>query len=130
MMKLFEKTTTPAAGDLREHHGKLPDLPEGVSVPDDLSGLPATDLVDMPDGHRPVRWMRWVPVGLLLAAGGVTLALVLDDGGTNLTKDIVTNEVVVDGPGSNSMDVQVVVEPEPEEIVDGPGSNSMNVETN
>jgi len=130
MMKLFEEKTTPAARDLREHDEELPGLPEDVTVPDDLSGMPAPDIAGTSGGRRPIRWMRWVPVGLVLAAGGVTIALALNDGGTDLSADIVTTEVtefMAEGPGSNSLNIPVRVDPVTEFMAEGPGSNSLNI---
>ena len=56
-------------------HDDLPVLPDDVAVPDDISGLqhPATP-------QRPaagVRWLRWLPIILLVVAGAVALSLVL-----------------------------------------------------
>ena len=125
-MKLFDATTTPATRDLREHHEELPEFPADVTVPDDLSGMPD---IDTSGGRRAVRWMRWVPLGLLVAAGGLTITLALNDSGTEPTGGILTSETVeVDGPGSNSLNVAVVGETVAPAEVDGPGSNSLNVE--
>jgi len=81
MMKLFERFTVHETHPEVEEH--LPELPEGVVVPDDLSGL------EVPTRRvTTVRWMRWVPVGIVLAGGGLVLALVLQSDGT-------TDEVAV-----------------------------------
>ena len=123
-MKLFD-ATTPATENLREHRDELPELPADVTVPDDLSGMPDTATSG---GRRAVRWMRWVPVGLLVAAGGLTIAVALNDGGTELTGGIVTNEAIeVYGPGSNSLNVEVADETVLPIEVYGPGSNSLNL---
>jgi hypothetical protein len=41
----------------RLHEVELPELPEGIRVPDDLSGLEHPDVVTP---RRRVRWMRWM----------------------------------------------------------------------
>jgi hypothetical protein len=54
----------------------LPELPEDVVVPDDLSGLPGAAR-----HHRPVRWLWWTAALALTAAGALVLALQVRDGG-------------------------------------------------
>lgn len=75
MMKLFERHD-------QETHETLPDVPEGVTVPDDLSGLDTTD------GHRGgtrVRWLRWAAPVALVAGGALVAAVVINDNGTETT---------------------------------------------
>ncbi len=64
MMKLFERPKIHENPEILEPHDHLPDLPADVIVPDDISGM------EFPT-RRPktVRWLRWVPVGLVLVAG-------------------------------------------------------------
>jgi hypothetical protein len=77
MMKLFERFTHETHPEVEDH---LPELPEGIIVPDDLSGL------EIPTQRgTAVRWMHWMPVALVLAAGGLTIALVLQSNGTDET---------------------------------------------
>ena len=68
-MKLFERH------DTKETLDRLPEMPPGVEVPDDLSGL------HPPDTEKPtaggVRWMRWMAAILLLGAAGVVAAVLL-----------------------------------------------------
>lgn len=69
---------------------ELPELPEGVVVPDDLRGL-------APPPSRPtgVRWLRWA-VGLVVAAG-VALAVALaltGDGETELQVQSPAAEII------------------------------------
>ena len=71
-MKLFERH------DTKETLDRLPEMPPGVEVPDDISGLhpPATE---QPTSGG-VRWMRWLAAILLLGAAGVVAAVVLTSG--------------------------------------------------
>ncbi len=72
MLQQHDRHTTEELS--RRHHEtleQLPELPEGVVIPDDLSGL---------EDHRParraVRWLRWAVV-LVLAAGAAMLVVLL-----------------------------------------------------
>lgn len=138
MMKLFERHPTREAPDSRpETHEDLPQLPEDVTVPDDISDLKLP--VPVKPTHRPttVRWLRWVPVGLVVAAGGVALAVIVSDGGTDTVDPVVPNEAVQEantpwpasqGPGSNSLNATTpAVTPWP--AGEGPGSSSLNATT-
>ncbi len=92
MMKLFDRPRdhkTPEFGpELHEH---LPELPEGVTIPDDISGIEFP--VSTEPTHRQVRWLRWAAVGAVLAAGGLTFALTQRDGTTD-TVEINASEPV------------------------------------
>lgn len=70
-MKLFEHPETEKTLD------RLPELPPGVEVPDDISGL------HVPKMRKPtaggVRWMRWMAVIALLVGGGLLFAAVVAD---------------------------------------------------
>lgn len=81
MMKLFERFNAHETHP--EVEEQLPELPEGITIPDDISGIEGPTR-----RTTAVRWMRWVPVGLVLAAGGLVLALALQGDGT-------TDEAVV-----------------------------------
>jgi hypothetical protein len=79
-MKLFEHPENVKTLD------RLPDLPEGVEVPDDASGL------DTPTAKKPttggVRWMRWLTaIVLLLGAAGLITAMVLRGDNADQTQD-------------------------------------------
>ena len=144
MMKLFERHTRETP-DLRpEPHEYLPELPEGVTVPDDLSDMRLPVSVEPPRRPTAVRWLRWVPVSLGLAAGGLVIAVVLSDAGTETVSPVIPTELIEEvdgpfpagqGPGSNSLnltdpdarviDGQRAVTPWP--AGEGPGSNSLNL---
>jgi len=68
-MKLLEHTETEKTLD------RLPDLPPGVEVPDDISGL------EPPATAKPrtaaVRWMRWLTAIVLLGGAGALAAVLL-----------------------------------------------------
>jgi hypothetical protein len=71
MMKLFERHD-------HETRETLPELPEGITVPDDIGGLHATG--DRRAGTRD-RWLRWaVPVAVVAAGALVGALAVMDDG--------------------------------------------------
>ncbi len=81
-----------------EVHEDLPELPEGITVPDDISGLELTT-GGAPGGRTTsIRWLPWTGLAALLAIGGVALALVLanDDGGTETraTSSVLVQESV------------------------------------
>ena len=84
MNKLFERhPTREVSTHLPETHEVLPELPDDVTIPDDISGLthPATT-----EDRRPasgIRWMRWLAVAILVAAGAVGLGLILRNDGTS-----------------------------------------------
>lgn len=68
-MKLYDRPKNQETLD------RLPELPEGVEVPDDVSGLqPPTTL--RPTGGG-IRWMRWLAVILVLGAIGLAGVLVV-----------------------------------------------------
>ena len=87
MNKLFERHPSREADThLPETHEVLPELPDDVTVPDDISGL-----MHPTEDRRPasgVRWMRWLAVAILVAAGAIGLGMVLrTDGTTTPTVD-------------------------------------------
>jgi hypothetical protein len=68
-MKLYDRPR------IDREHDELPKLPEGVEVPDDISGFhPPTTLKATGGG---IRWMRWLAVILVLGAVGVVAALTI-----------------------------------------------------
>ncbi len=73
-MKLYEHPKTTETLD------RLPKLPKGVEVPDDLSGLQPPTTLKPAAGA--VRWMRWLAAIVVLGAIGV-LAAVLFNGSDN-----------------------------------------------
>lgn len=95
-MKLFERHTHREASTHRpEAPERLPELPEGVTVPDDLSGL------EFPASLRParpatgIRWMRWLPLlVVVLAAGALTTALLLRNGGSEPATEVSSYQLV------------------------------------
>ena len=71
-MKLYERPKIEKTLD------RLPEMPEGVVVPDDISGLqPPTALKSTAGAYR---WMRWLAAIIVLGVAGV-LATVLFTGG-------------------------------------------------
>ena len=87
-MKLFEHHKAEKTVD------RLPELPSGVEVPDDISGLrPPTTLKPTAGG---VRWMRWLAAIVVLGAAGVLAALLLtggDDATETETAQVETGQV-------------------------------------
>ncbi len=76
-MKLYERPKIEKTLD------RLPEMPEGVVVPDDISGLqPPTELKSTAGAYR---WMRWLAAIVVLGAFGV-MAAVLFTGGDNATE--------------------------------------------
>ncbi len=71
-MKLFERH------EAEKTQERLPDLPPGVEVPDDISGIHPPELRTPTTGG--VRWMRWLAAFLLLGAAGVVAAVILTSG--------------------------------------------------
>jgi hypothetical protein len=80
MTKLFEHPTT-------QETKELPELPHGVVVPDDISGLEVPEPEKpKPPGHQ-VRWLRWTVAGVLVAVGAIVIgAIVRDDATTTVTQ--------------------------------------------
>ena len=145
-MKLFERHTTHETPDLRpELHEDLPELPAGVTVPDDLSDMKLP--VSVKPTHHPtaVRWLRWVPVGLGLAVGGLVVAVVIRDAGTETATPVMPTELIEEvngfwpageGPPSNSLNMMepvatVISAPQADANFwpagEGPPSNSLNM---
>ena len=110
---------------------RLPELPEGVVVPDDLSGLtgPRRRLLGF-------GWPGWL--ALILLAGVIALLVIVDFDGTTAPWG------PGEGPGSNSLDgavatqTAVAVVPDvitptatatPFAVDEGPGSNSLSATT-
>jgi len=69
-MKLFEHQETDKTLD------RLPALPPGVQVPDDISGLEPPTTKRTTGG---VRWMRWLTAVVLLGGAGVLTAVLLSN---------------------------------------------------
>ena len=65
-------------------HEHLPEFPEGVKVPDDLSGLEHPDEVTP---RRHIRWMRWMAPLAVIALGIVAAVLFF---GTETTDEVST----------------------------------------
>ena len=69
-MKLYDRPMIDKTLD------RLPELPEGVEVPDDISGLqPPTTL--RPTGGA-IRWMRWIAAIIVLGAVGLLAVLAIN----------------------------------------------------
>ena len=77
---------------------------------------------------RSVRWLRWVPVVLLIVAAMVVLGIVAsgDDAGNDASNDLGVWQTTRTGPGSNSLGPTPVIEfTEPYHPATGPGSTSL-----
>ncbi len=117
-------------GTVREAEEELPELPHGVEIPDDLRGL---EPPGRPDRKRPtgtVRWLRWLPLVLLVAVGAFVAAGVVD----GETGDTTVPWSIDEGPGSSSLDgavatqsVALTVTRGPFAPGDGPGEHSLTV---
>ena len=80
MMKLFEHPTT-------QETKELPELPHGVVVPDDISGLGVPEPEEPRRSRYQVRWLRWTVAVVLVAVGALVIGmLVRDDGTTTVTQ--------------------------------------------
>ena len=87
MGTVSEKVRTPESTTLPETQVDLPQLPEGVTIPDDISGLRA---------RRPatgIRWMRWMAFMFLLVVGMVAAGLVLRSDSPDELTETPTGEV-------------------------------------
>jgi hypothetical protein len=88
MTKLYEHPTIPETKE-------LPELPHGVVVPDDISGL---EFPEEP-GRRPgtkVRWLRWMAVAVLVAAGAIVTGIIIRDDTTTTVDTTSSYELVQD----------------------------------
>jgi hypothetical protein len=96
MNKLYERHPTREVNThLPETHEVLPEFPDDVTIPDDISGLthPATT-----EDRRPtsgLHWMRWLAIAILVAAGAVALGSILrtDDTTTPVMDGYTTAEI-------------------------------------
>ena len=89
-MKLFERRHAEETID------RLPELPAGVEVPDDISGLEPPTTLRRPTGG--VRWMRWLAAILLLgAAGGVSAAILSGDDAVEAPAEATVDLMIRDG---------------------------------
>jgi hypothetical protein len=130
MNKLFERHPTRETTKLLpETTEVLPELPDHVTVPDDISGL--THPVATGD-RRPasgVRWMYWLPIVVFLAAGAVVTAVALQSDNSNTpVQDEAPWTYATAGPGSNTlaptaMEIQVATPWI--YVTEGPGSNTL-----
>ena len=115
------------------------ELLERLEVPDDLSGLheiPSIGEGVGPQGDEPrraatvVRWLRWVPVVLLAAAGVVVAAVLLtrDTSETLVEPAVEAPDLVTEGPGSNSLTATWLTRPlVPWQAHEGPGGHSLTI---
>ena len=119
-MKVLDRGTIHEAPE-------LPELPADVKIPDDLRGLERADRSRL---STTVRWLRWLPLVLLVAVGAI---LVTGDFGGD-TVDTTVPWTVDEGPGSSSLDGAVATQsvvPTPARgpftSGEGPGTHSLNV---
>jgi hypothetical protein len=95
-MKLYEHPRTEETLD------RLPELPEGVVVPDDISGLQPPTSVKPAAGA--VRWMRWLAAIVVLGAVGVLAAVLFSGSDTAIeTAQVEVSHSTNQGPGSTSL---------------------------
>ncbi len=105
MNKLFERHPTRETTKLLpETNEVLPELPDDVTVPDDISGLthPVTTGLRRPASG--IRWMHWLPIVVFLAAGVAIAAVVLQSDSTEtVVQDGTPWTYATAGPGSNTL---------------------------
>jgi hypothetical protein len=70
-MKLYEHPDTEKTLD------RLPEMPPGVEVPDDISGLVPPTTKRTSGG---IRWMRWLAAIIILGAAGIVAAVLVSNG--------------------------------------------------
>jgi hypothetical protein len=86
-MKVFERHTTKVTPDRHpEMSEQLTELPEGVTIPDDISGLEFPPSMEPRRAATGVRWLRWMGLVAILAVGALTAVLLLRDTSTELTE--------------------------------------------
>ncbi|MBT8239933.1 MAG: hypothetical protein KJN63_01750 [Acidimicrobiia bacterium] len=132
-MKLYDRP------NVDEKLDRLPELPEGVEVPDDISGLRPPTTLKSTGGAT--RWMRWLAVILVLGAIGLAGVLVvqsystteIDQARVNVTAtqhlaqlaDLTADPIAVDYMELYGTDNPVFVAEQMFGPNEGPGSNSL-----
>ena len=94
-MEVRHPTTPEFPNDL--HHvpdEELHELPAGVTVPDDLSGLDTQHGGQAPT-TRLVRWLPWVAIVAVLAIASLIVANVIRDDGTEPVAETATATLLV-----------------------------------
>ncbi|MFW2333179.1 hypothetical protein, partial [Ilumatobacter sp.] len=101
-------TTREMPARLPETPQRVPEFPEGVTIPDDLSGL---EFPTRPSrAATAVRWLRWIPLVAVIAIGAVTAFELLRDDGTTDQTVPVSNAATEQVPSGSAFDaVQVPV---------------------
>ena len=128
-VKLFERSTTRNVPERTpEVSDHLPELPEGVTVPDDISSLDRASARGPSQRARAVRWLGWAPAVLAVGVGAVAVALIVRGDDTTTVREEIPWPAAVEGPGSNSLNATpvtptVIAWPN---VTEGPGSNSLN----
>lgn len=129
MNKLFERHPTRETTKLLpETNEVLPELPDDVTVPDDISGLTHPIKTGARRPASGVRWIHWLPIAVFVAAGAVVTAVVLQsDSNTTVVEDPVAWTYATEGPGSNTLaPTGTVTTPIPWTYpTEGPGSNTL-----
>jgi hypothetical protein len=64
----------------------ITELPEGVTIPDDISSLEFPPTMEPRRAATGVRWLRWLGLVAVLLVGALTAALLLRDGSTEPTE--------------------------------------------
>ncbi|MBT8239627.1 MAG: hypothetical protein KJN63_00195, partial [Acidimicrobiia bacterium] len=120
-MKLLDR------GILHREHD-LPELPDDVTIPDDLSGLEHREVADRRRPATAIRWMRWLPLFLLVAVGAIVLSV--ESTGDD-TQTIAPSAVPWEdgrGPGGTGIDMPVVASSVSSwPAVDGPWANTVGI---
>ena len=76
---------------------ELHELPEGVTVPDDLSGLEAQGPDSLRRPPRVARWLPWFGLIVLIVGAVVALTALLRDDGAEPVEETATSALVVQG---------------------------------
>jgi hypothetical protein len=83
MVRLLHRTEHGDTEERTEVHEDLPELPEGVTVPDDISGLELVEGAEPTGRATRIRWLPWAGLAAVVVIGGLALvAVIRDDGGS------------------------------------------------
>jgi len=115
-------------GILHRDHERLPELPDDVTIPDDLSGLELREAADRRRPATAIRWLRWLPLFLLVAVGAIVLSVESTGDDTQTVTPSVIPWEESQGPGSNSLYIPATITSvSPWPAGDGPWSHSVSV---
>ena len=126
MSKLSERHET-RVDHFDESIEALPEFPDDVTIPDDVSALTHPELAEEERSATGIRWMRWIALALVVVAGAVVAAVLLSGD----TEEPVVSEATpwgyaTEGPGSTSLAPAGVAAAVPwTQPAEGPGSTSL-----